>query len=267
MGSFRKYIAIIKITWQRALIYRFTVFSYRIGEIIEMVVLIFMWSAIYGQHDIIKGYTLPEMITYILVGNLINAVVRNWLAEVIARDIREGSLSQFLVKPIEYFRYVMAREIGRISLTFFMSILSQMIIILFFLKIFIFNVSVLNLALIIVMIILAFITELLISYLIGLIAFWTDEVNGIHTTIDRLKKFFSGGYFPLSLLPVAFVNISFSLPFAYSFFVPAQIYLNKIDIATGVRGLFVQTAWILILYVIIKIVWKRGLKRYEGVGI
>ena len=71
-----------------------------------------------------------------------------------------------------------------------MSVSSQVVIILFFLNKFIFNSDIIYLSVILIMIILAFITELLISYLIGLIAFWADEVDGIYATVDRLRKFF-----------------------------------------------------------------------------
>jgi ABC-type uncharacterized transport system permease subunit len=46
-----------------------------------------------------------------------------------------------------------------------------------------------------------------------------------------------------------------------------QLYLKKIDLITGLKGLGVQIIWIIILYFIIKLVWNRGLKKYEGVGI
>ena len=263
----KKYITIIKTYWQRALAYRFTVFVYRIGEVGEILVLILMWSAIYGGNKVIGGFTFQEMLTYILVGNFFNVMIRNWLENYIAGDIKDGRLSVFLIKPIAYFNYVLFREIGRISLAVLMSVLSQALVILFFFSKFIFNFDILYLLLIFLMIILAFITELLLSFLIGLIAFWTDEVDGVYRTIERLKKFFSGGFFPINLLPAAFVNISLFLPFAYSFFVPAQLYLKKIDLSAGLKGILVQIVWLFLLYGIIKAVWNRGLKRYEGVGI
>ncbi len=247
--------------------YRFSVFSYRIGEIAEMFFLIFMWLAIYSGQEAIRGYSYNEMITYILLGNLINVIVRNWLSEVVADNIKQGILSQFLVKPMEYFRYIMAREIGRISFAFFMSVLSQILVMLFFLKYFIFNVSFQHLLVIIFIISFSFIIELLMSYLIGLTAFWTLEVDGIFTTVWRIKKLFSGGYFPLDFLPASFVSASFLLPFAYSFFIPVQIYLGKMSVTLGIKGILVQIFWILALYAIIKIVWKKGLKKYESVGI
>jgi len=263
----KKFLVIIKAFWQRAFTYRFSVFTYRIGDIGEMLIVILMWSAIYGSQEIISGFTLQEMITYILIGNFFHAIIRNFLSGVIARDIREGRLSMFLVKPIGYFSYILSQEIGRISLATTMSVLSSALVILFFTRTFIWNFDAAYLLVIFVMALLAFIIELLLSYLIGLIAFWTDEVDGLYESIGRVKKFFSGGYFPLTLLPLAFVHVSFMLPFAYSFFVPAQLYLKKLDLSVGLQGLLVQAVWIFALYIVIRIVWNRGLKRYEGVGI
>jgi ABC-2 type transport system permease protein len=107
----RKYLAIINTFWQRALTYRFTVFSYRVGEIIEMVSLIVLWSAIFKNSPVIGGFTYPEMVTYIIIGNLFRTMVRNFLPSVIDRDIREGKLSLYLVKPMAYFEFVLIKEI------------------------------------------------------------------------------------------------------------------------------------------------------------
>lgn len=262
-----KYLSIVNASWQRALTYRFTVLSYRVGEIGEIIVLILMWSAIYAGQSTISGMTLQEMITYILVGNFITAVVRNFLSGVVARDIKDGKLSMFLVKPMGYLNYILANEIGRISVATMMSVVTSGLIILAFGRTFLWNDDPRYLGIVLLMLALAFCTELLLSFLIGLIAFWTDEVDGVYTTIDRVKKFFSGGYFPLTLLPTAFVHVSLALPFAYSFFVPAQLYLRKVDIFTGLRGIGVQLLWIVILAGLIHVVWQRGLRKYEGVGI
>jgi len=263
----KKFLAIIGAFWQKSLTYRFTILAYRIGEVGETLALILMWSAIYDSQKMIGEFTLPEMITYILIGNFFHAIVRNFLSMQVAQDIKEGRLSTFLVKPMRYFDYILIQEIGRISFITIMSILSAALIILFFTNTFIQNFDIAYLSVITIMIVLAFINELLIAYLVGLIAFWTDEVDGIYATIDRIKKFFSGGYFPISLLPAIFVQVSFVLPFAYSFFVPAQLYLKKLDLSVGLKGLLVQIVWIIALYGIINVVWKHGLKKYEGVGI
>lgn len=263
----KKYLTIIKAFWQRALTYRFTVLAYRIGEIMEVFILILMWSAIYGEQELIKGFTLEEMITYVLAGSFFHVVTRNFLEDIVSRDIKDGTLSIYLVKPMGYLSYILTQEIGRISLATILSAISQATVIVFFASTFLWNSDAAYLIVILIMVLLAFAVELLLAYLIGLIAFWTDEVLGLYSTIGRVKKFFSGGYFPLSLLPTFFVEISFFLPFAYSFFIPAQLYLKKISLSDGLWGLLVQVCWIILLYLVIRIVWNRGIKKYEGVGI
>ncbi len=258
---------IIRAAWVKNITYRFTVLAYRIGEIAEVLVLILMWSAIYaGGSGVVKGFTLPEMITYVLIGNFSLAVTRNFLASLVSVDINQGRLSMYLIKPVSYIQYAFIHELGRIFLAMTMSVANQVLLILCFKSTFIFNTDPRYLAIFIVMLIFAFVIEMLIGFLIGIIAFWTDEVNGIQTTIDRVKRFFSGGYFPLSLLPLTFLTISNYLPFSYSFFVPAQLYLKKITLVEGLQGLVVQIVWIALLSIIVAIVWNRGLRKYEATG-
>jgi len=66
---------------------------------------------------------------------------------------------------------------------------------------------------------------------------------------------------------VFFVNVSYFLPFAYTIYVPVQLYLGKISFAEGLRGLAIEILWLVALYIIIKVVWRLGLRKYESVGI
>ncbi|MFA6459187.1 MAG: ABC-2 family transporter protein [Candidatus Paceibacterota bacterium] len=265
---FRQGLVISKYAWQRNLNYRFTILTYRIGEIAEVLVLILMWSAIYaGGAGTIKGFTENEMITYLLIGNIFSVAVRNFLPGFVSRDINEGRLSMFLVKPISYLKYIFFHEVGRSLLAILVSVASQVLVVAFFLNKIVANTDIRYILLIVAMIFFAFIIELLMGFLIGTIAFWTDEVDGLEATVSRIKKFFSGGYFPLSLLPASLVTVSMYLPFAYSFFMPAQLYLKNISLKQGLQGIFVEVVWVVLLSLIVALVWKRGLKRYEAVGI
>ena len=257
----------MRIAWVRNMNYRFTTLTYRIGEMAEVIVLILMWTAIYsGGSGTIKGFSLNEMITYVLVGNLCSVAVRNFVASFVSRDINDGRLSMFLVKPISYMKYIFFNELGRVAFATLMSLASQLLILSFFLDKFVLNADAAYLFVIVAMVFLAFMTELLIGFLIGIVAFWTDEVDGMHYAIENVKRFFAGGYFPLSLLPVSLATLSMYLPFAYSFYFPAQLYLKKIDLQAGLVGLGVQVVWIIVLALVVNIVWRAGLKRYEATG-
>jgi ABC-2 type transport system permease protein len=273
MGKFIKteldqFITFARVEWQKVLTYRVSVVVYRISEMFETIILISMWTFIYAQGGgLIKGYTLPEMITYVLIGGLCASITRNFIHGSISRDIDRGDLSLFLIKPISYIKYNIYSELGGLILTLFASILSQMAVIAFFFDRIILNTDWHVTGLMVLMLILAFFIEILIGLIIGFFAFWTEgEVGGFQQLAYVLKRFFSGAYFPLSLLPVSLSFVGYYLPFAYSYFVPAQLYLGKIDSSMALTGVIVQIIWICLLSVIVRIVWKLGLKKYEAAG-
>lgn len=263
----KKFLTIYTTTIQRALTYRFNIFTYRAGAIVEIVMMILLWSGIYLKQSSVGGYSATEMITYILIGNIFATLTRNFLAENIARDIKDGTLSAFLVKPTSYLYYIFCREIGRITLPFLAAMLMQTVVMIVFRGYMAVNTDFTVYLVLVPMLALAFLFELLLAFLFGLAAFWTDEVDGIYASASIVKKFFSGSYFPLSLLPPAFATLTIILPYAYSFYVPAQIYLNRISLLEGIKGMLLQITWIIILSIIVQIVWRRGIKKYEGIGI
>jgi ABC-2 type transport system permease protein len=263
-----QFLTFARVEWQKVLTYRVSVFVYRISEMTETVILIAMWTFIYAQSGgLIKGYTLPEMLTYVLIGGLCASITRNFIHGSMSRDIEKGDLSLFLVKPVSYIKYNIYSELGGVMLTTFASIISQFAIISFFFDKLVLNTDPWVLTLIIVMVILAFFIEILIGVIIGLMAFWTDgEVGGFQQFAYVLKRFFAGAYFPLSLLPVSLAFVGYYLPFAYSYFVPAQLYLGKIDTTMAIRGIGIQIIWIFLLSLIVRFIWTIGLKKYEASG-
>ena len=51
---------------QRQFTYRATIAAYAVGNIAELVALTIIWTIVYKNIDIIKGYTSHEMISYIV---------------------------------------------------------------------------------------------------------------------------------------------------------------------------------------------------------
>ncbi len=254
--------------WQKVLTYRISIAVYRVSDLVDMFILIFMWTLIYGQGtSLIKGYTLEEMITYVLMGGLFSTISFNLIHGSISRDIERGDLSLYLSKPVSYIKKEIYMELGAWVLNVFVSLFVRLAIIIFFLNKIIINLDIKVLLTIMLMLILTLFIETLIGVIIGMIAFWTEgEVGGFHNLASIFRRFFAGAYFPLSLLPASLSFIGFYLPFAYSFFIPAQIYLGKMDLNTAYKGILVQIVWIIILSILIKIIWKAGLKKYEAVG-
>ena len=264
----KKYLAVIKTEWSRQMTYRVNQFTFRIGNVFEILVQILIWSAIFQNINIIKGYSHREMITYILIGWLLSMLMNNYGFENIISDhIEKGELSNFISKPINYIKYLITLSVGRCSFTLAVAFATNITLLFLFRHYFIVSKDTLTWIILILMVLAGYFINLFISILVGFTSFWTVDNHGIFYSINTLAKFLSGNYFPINILPAAFLNFSLALPFVYTFYFPAQLYLGKISIRQGLVGLGIEIVWIAVLYLAINWVWNRGLKKFESVGI
>jgi ABC-2 type transport system permease protein len=264
----KKYIAVIKTEWQRQLTYRTNQFTFRIGNIFEILVQILIWTAIFQKTSLVGGYNHREMITYIVIGWLLSFLMENFgFEDIISNHIQKGELSNFVSKPIDYINYLIFLSIGRASFTLGVAFIFNLLLLFFLRSNFIVSKNIFMWLILLAMVLAGYFIKLFLSILIGFISFWTVDNSGIFYSINTLAKFLSGNYFPINILPAAFLNFSLALPFVYTFYFPAQLYLGKISIRQGVIGLGLEIVWLAILYIAVKIVWKLGLKKFESVGI
>jgi len=263
----KKYISIIKTSWLRQFAYRADILGYRLANLADVLFQLAVWYAVFKVNLTINGYTLSEMTTYVIVSWLFIFLTANYgLETVVNRDIRDGTLNNFLTKPISYLKYMVLLSIGRASLALFSGVLVQIALIISFHNLIIPPPSLSIVAIIILIVFIGYFIRLFISILIGMISFWVTENAGLNNFFSVLIRFLSGGYAPLNILPTAFYHLCLAFPFAYIIFFPAQLYLKKASFNDGLRGLAIETAWLVVLYILIKITWKRGLKNYEGIG-
>src|SRR5437667_2737769 len=103
----KKYWHVINIGIQNTLVYRMNFLFRSVFSLIPLFATISLWRAIYsGQPGDVAGYTLAQMTSYYLVVTIVDALTAvtedDWQ---IAADIKDGNISQFLVKPIDYLTY------------------------------------------------------------------------------------------------------------------------------------------------------------------
>ena len=102
----RKYWHVINIGIQNNLTYRFNFLARALFGLIPLVAILYVWRTIYGGKGIdatVGSYVLAEMISYYLLAAVVDALTAvnedDWQ---IAADIKDGNISQFLMKPIDY---------------------------------------------------------------------------------------------------------------------------------------------------------------------
>src|SRR5271163_1757297 len=105
----RKYWHVVGIGIQNSLTYRFNFLARTIFGLIPLIAILYVWKTIYagkGAGAAVGSYSLPEMISYYLMSAIVDALTAvnedDWQ---IAADIKDGNISQFLLKPIDYLTY------------------------------------------------------------------------------------------------------------------------------------------------------------------
>ncbi len=259
----------MKTEWQRQLVHRFNIMSYRIGATFELGTQLIIWTTVFQHQTIVAGYTYKEMMTYVLIGWFFLFFTSNYgFEQQIARQIHLGEISSFLLKPISYIRYTITLSLGRNVMALTSSVFIQILFILLFHGSFLPPANNVSFFILIPMLLFGYFINLFLSILIGLCAFWTHNVDGLFFTFRVLNRFLSGAYFPISVLSAGLISLFSYFPFIYTLFVPAQLYLGKISFYQGIQALFVQMFWLIFLFILIQFVWKIGIeKKYEGIGI
>lgn len=228
-------------------------------------IMIYLWKAVYAQSGDIAGFTFAELLTYFLLVELFRHFLSVSTFEEIQEGVREGKISNYLILPLNTLYMYFTRNISKNLITMFFFILPVAALIIFT-NIFVGPASLIYLLLSLLMVVIALFTSMFIYTLFGAISFWTVETGNIIWAFNFIVMFFAGKMIPVQFLPDIIQKIMEYTPFVALFNLPASIYLGKYSFEELAIQFAVQLAWAVVLYILLVMVWNRGLKRLELVG-
>lgn len=264
-----KYWHVFTIGIQNALVYRVNFLFRSIFSLAPLLATIYLWRAIYESRegDQVSGYTLAQMTSYYLVVTLVDALTAvtddDWQ---IAADIKDGQISQFLLKPIDYLKYRFCLfSAGRMIYGIFAFVPTALFI--FFLReYFVFPQDTLTWMLFLVSLVLTALLQFLLSYTMALLAFWVLEVSTFILMLFAVEYLAGGHLFPLDILPPFLSQLLLFTPFPYQLFFPVSVFLGQSSGPELWRGFALQLGWVIAFYLLARWIWSRGIRRYESVG-
>jgi len=263
---FKKYWLVVKNTFQETLVYRLNLIMWRVRTVLQLLTMYFLWLAVLPKGQIIAGYNQSLMLTYILGTSLLSSIVISSRIQSIGDEINRGDLSNYLLKPFNYFFYWFSKDIGDKAMNIIFSIV-ELSILFYLLKPPFFvqkDLSFLGLSLLAA--IFGLFLYFFFNFLIGLLGFWSPDVWAPRFIFTIILSFFAGGIFPLDILPKQIFSFLQFLPFPYLLYFPLKIYLGKISMQETYFGFLMLFIWIFLLYLIVKFAWERGLKIYTAEG-
>lgn len=266
----KKYWHVLGVGIQNNLTYRFNFLARTVFGFIPLIAVLYVWVTIYegkSKGALIGSYTLAEMISYYLIATVVDALTAvnedDWQ---IAADIKDGNISQFVLKPIDYLVYrlflffsgrITYLAVAAIPLTVFILCLRRY---------FVFPPDWSTLGLFLCSTFLTALLQFFMSYAMAMLAFWVLEVSTFIFILFAFEYIASGHMFPLDILPSGIATVLYLTPFPYQLYFPVTIYMGKVQGGELLRGLLIQIGWVIAAYGIARFMWQRGLRKYSAVG-
>ncbi len=184
----------------------------------------------------------------------------------ICNDIRKGSLNYHLSKPYSYFfhNFVVYYSLKVIYYLFSTVIICAVVLMMH--KSMYIPIKLSTYILFLTNIALSLILSFQIIFVISILSFWLIDNSFIDNLLGRLMPLLMGMLLPLDIFPKVISQLFELLPFQYLIFSSASIFLEKLSLFEVTKGFSIEIGWILILLLLQKILWTKGIKRYEANG-
>ncbi len=216
--------------------------------------------ALYGARTEVVGLSLPEAITYTGISQAIIACLSFFGWWEVMHSVYSGAVGSDLLKPLGYFTFWLARDLGRAIANLLLRGLTIMLA-----YALVFDISMPHSGGQWLTVGAALALSMLVSFsyrfLVNLAAFWTPDARGVGRFAFSLSWFLSGFLMPLRFFPDWFVKLCNMTPFPSMVNTVIEVYLGVLTGPELLRALGIQIVWIVILFVACQLVLRAGVRR------
>ncbi len=226
----------------------------------------FLWSSVFHDRALTAGFSFEAILTYAVVAMVFSRLTWGSPEYGVMQNIREGTLTKYLVQPVSYFGYYWT---SRLSFRFFATVITLPFtaLVVFLLR------SHLLLPAhawqwfgVVLALPLAFALNFLFGMALALVTFWMLEARYLLYVKDSLLAFLGGMVIPFAFFPPHVRQLFDFLPFRYLASFPVELYLGRVSGPAAVAGFLSALGWIAALYLLSHQLWRSGLRRYVAVG-
>jgi ABC-2 type transport system permease protein len=186
------------------------------------------------------------------------------ISKSIMQDVQSGNVEVLFNKPVSYLGYriwwqigsglypfLVATILGSIALALIVGIPETMTLSIFLPTVFLVFIG-------------ASVLSLILYSIVGLLAFWIEEVNPVFWMVDKAVMILGGSYLPVALFPPFMYKLAIYSPFGASQFVTHTVYerwQSEWLMLVGIQGF-----WILVLALVVYIMFEKAKKKVSVNG-
>jgi ABC-2 type transport system permease protein len=254
-----KYLAVLRVDARQQITYRGEFLMRGVLIATFMFIFVALWNAVYaiGGQGQMAGFRLSQVIWYLAMTETV-ILSGSRVYDEISEAVKSGDVAYTLVRPYSYLVFQVAHSLGgtfpRMALNF---VVAAVVILPFVRRI---ESSVLGVGGFLVLAAVGAILDAMFSVLIGLGAFFIEEVRPLQWIYSKLLMSVGGMFLPLDMFPSWLRRISDLLPFRLIIYAPARTFV-AFDAAFFATALAGQLIYIVVLSAILALVWRWGRRR------
>ena len=260
----KKITALTKAGIMESLHYRLGTAVTLIGNLLYIVLVYFLWKAIYASSgvDSVNGMTFSDTMIYLILATAIFNFLEMFVVWDMSRSIQSGKIILDLLKPMNFRQYTFWSYSGNHVILFFLTFIPTFIIV------FIITHGAiplgLNLLWFVFSMILALIINFNIEMTVATICLYTESTWGINIVKETIVLLLSGASIPLAFFPPALRTAVSYMPFRAVYDIPLNILLGKND-TTSMTGLCMmlglQVFWVFVLTAVSTVFWNFSVRK------
>ncbi|ROR22097.1 ABC-2 type transport system permease protein [Mobilisporobacter senegalensis] len=255
--TLNKYFSLTKGSIMESLSFRFSMLITVIGNLIYLIVIYYLWKAIYASSssEVVNGMTFHDTMIYLVLALALFNFMECFIVWSIGRNFQTGQIALELIKPMDYQVFCFFANSGQYLISFFTTFLPTLIIVYLITKGG-FALSI-NLIYFILSVILAIVINFCVDFFVGVICFYTESVWGVNIMKEVVVALLSGASIPLAFFPDRLRTIVNFLPFQAIYNSPLKILIDKsLETKDYITIIGFQIFWVAIMILISRIFWN-----------
>ncbi len=260
--KFKKYFSLTRTGIMESLQFRLATVVMIIGNLLYLIVVYFLWKAIFASvdTDVVNGMTFTDTLIYLVLATALFNFMEMYTVWEIGRNVQSGKIVLDLLKPMEYRRYLFWSYSGTFVTQFFFTFLPTFIVVAIVTGGAIsFGV---NLIFFVASVVMAVAINYSIDFIVGTVCLYTESIWGINIMKQVIVLLLSGATIPIAFFPEPLKTIVYYLPFQSIYNAPLTLLLDGTPKPeTLFTTLGTQLIWCIVMTVISKLFWKASLRQ------
>jgi len=258
------YRGMVRAALANALAYRGRLAIWLLTSLFPLIMMV-VWLNVVDEQGPAAGWTSSDFASYYVAAALVFQVTQSYLVWIWDDDLRNGTMSFKLLKPVGVFHQFLSQEIGirLVTLAFLLPVVVVAALAIGDVQ---YAVGPARLALVALAILLGFLLSCTMAMSFALIGFWSTQSGNLYSLWWGAGAFLSGWIAPLELLPDALRSAATVLPFRSAVGFPLELLLGRLDSGDVAVGFAVTVGWLVGFAFVFGMGWRAALRRYQAVG-